>query len=310
MNNKFIKIMLYLGIFSVLILSLTGCDKKEDSKELEEKINAELSYLDIKLITMLNKINGISYENYIVKADKINTESKSGESSNGAQSSGSSEGSGGSSSGSSGSEEGGQENSSSAGNSQKDDKSSVKYSMEGNEILLQARTPDWNTVKAEIEKIYGSWSTIMLDLYKVNINNQDILNFNTDLDNATQNIKNENKIASIQSLAKLYSYISKYANLISKDGKMNAKYSTKSSILNAYSAIEQDNYNLVRAELANAEQSFMTIINNINSNTNNQSSINKSYILIKELQNVNQNMDKDIFYIKYKNLMQELNNIK
>ena len=302
--------MLYLGIFSVLILSLTGCDKKEDSKELEEKINAELSYLDIKLITMLNKINGISYENYIVKADKINTESKSGESSNGAQSSGSSEGSGGSSSGSSGSEEGGQENSSSAGNSQKDDKSSVKYSMEGNEILLQARTPDWNTVKAEIEKIYGSWSTIMLDLYKVNINNQDILNFNTDLDNATQNIKNENKIASIQSLAKLYSYISKYANLISKDGKMNAKYSTKSSILNAYSAIEQDNYNLVRAELANAEQSFMTIINNINSNTNNQSSINKSYILIKELQNVNQNMDKDIFYIKYKNLMQELNNIK
>ena len=54
----------------------------------------------------------------------------------------------------------------------------------------------------------------------------------------------------------------------------------------------------------------MPIINNINSNANNQSSINKSYILIKELQNTNQNSDKDIFYIKYKNLMQELNNIK
>lgn len=87
-------------------------------------------------------------------------------------------------------------------------------------------------------------------------------------------------------------------------------YATKSNILNAYSAIEQNNYNLVKTELANAEQSFMPIINNISSNTKNQTSINKSYILIKELQNINQNMDKDIFYIKYKNLMQELNNIE
>lgn len=54
----------------------------------------------------------------------------------------------------------------------------------------------------------------------------------------------------------------------------------------------------------------MPLINNISTASNNQASINKSYILIKELQNVNQNEDKDIFYIKYKNLMQELNNIK
>lgn len=124
------------------------------------------------------------------------------------------------------------------------------------------------------------------------------------------NIKNEDKAASLTSLAKLYSYIPKYSNSVFKNTKTNAIYGTKSNILNAYSAIEQDNYNLVKTELANAEQSFMQIINSISSDTNNQSSINKSYILIKELQNTNQNSDKDIFYIKYKNLMQELNNIK
>ena len=124
------------------------------------------------------------------------------------------------------------------------------------------------------------------------------------------NIKNEDKIASLASLAKLYSYIPKYSNTVSKNAKTNAVYGTKSNILNAYSAIEQNNYNVVKTELANAEQAFMPVINNISSNTNNQSSINKSYILIKELQNTNQNSDKDIFYIKYKNLMQELNNIK
>ena len=124
------------------------------------------------------------------------------------------------------------------------------------------------------------------------------------------NIKNEDKTASLISPAKLYAYIPKYSSISSKNTKVNAMYATKSNILNAYSAIEQNNYNLVKTELANAEQSFMPIINNISSNTKNQTSINKSYILIKELQNINQNMDKDIFYIKYKNLMQELNNIE
>lgn len=123
-------------------------------------------------------------------------------------------------------------------------------------------------------------------------------------------IKNEDKVATLTSLAKLYAYIPKYANNAIKDAKINSIYTTKSNILNAYSAIEQNNYNLVKTELTNAEKSFMPFINNISSNTNNQASINKSYILIKELQNINQNMDKDIFYIKYKNLMQELNNIE
>ena len=189
MKNKFIKIILYIGIFSILILSLTGCDKNDDSKELQEKIDAELSYLDTKIVAMLNKINGISYENYIVKADEINTKSQSEEDSGGSQSSSggaSSEEGGKSNSSSEGTSSG---NSSSGGSSDQSNKNSVKYSMEGNEILLQERTPDWNTVKAEVEKLYCSWSTVMLDLYKVNTNNQDILNFNTDLDTATRKYK-------------------------------------------------------------------------------------------------------------------------
>lgn len=123
-------------------------------------------------------------------------------------------------------------------------------------------------------------------------------------------IKNEDKVASLANLAKLYAYIPKYSSGSSKNTTINAIYATKSNILNAYSAIEQNNYSVVKAELANAEQAFMPLINNISSNTNNQANINKSYILIKELQGINQNEDKDIFYIKYKNLMQELNNIK
>lgn len=97
-------------------------------------------------------------------------------------------------------------------------------------------------MKSEIEKLYASWSTVVLDLYKVNVNNQDILSFNTDLDSTTQSIKSEDKVKTLTNLAKLYSYIPKYVSNVSNDVKTNNLYKTKSSILNAYVAIEKDDF--------------------------------------------------------------------
>lgn len=310
MIKKFSKIFIYLIICIIMMCSLTGCSKNNDNQVLEEKINTELAYLDTKLVDMLNKINGISFDNYIVTAKEITSQSKSsGDSSNAQQKGGTTGEEGGEESSSTESGTSSSQGDSSSGDSGQTSTNNVKYAMEGNEILLHDKTPDWDTVKSEIEKLYYSWSTVVLDLYKLNVNNQDILNFNTDLDAATQSIKNEDKAASLTNLAKLYAYIPKYANSISKDTKTKAVYSTKANILNAYALIEQNNFNQVKTELATAEQSFMPIINNITSNDSNQANINKAYILIKELQNINPDTDKDIFYIKYKNLMQELNNI-
>ena len=50
-----------------------SCFSENNGNEsIQEKIDSELAYLDTKLIEMLNKANGISLENYIVKAEKIN----------------------------------------------------------------------------------------------------------------------------------------------------------------------------------------------------------------------------------------------
>lgn len=324
MNKKIIKIVYSLVIFCILTISLTGCSKNEDDKTLKDKLNNEISYLDTKLIAMLNKANGISFENYIVNAEQISDQSTnsgtkasiSSKSQEGSNSSSGSEGGSDSSSSSAGGNSEGSGDSKTLGGSGNSSNSggqantqNVKYKMVGNEILLQDRTPDWNGTKADIEKLYASWSTIVLDLYKVNVNNQDILNFNADLDGATQAIKSEDKAKTLNSLSKLYSYIPKYASTASNNAKANNIYKTKSNILNAYAAIEQDNFIESKKQLADAEQSFMPIINDINSEKDNQASINKAYILIKELQHSNDNKDKDIFYIKYKNLLQELNNI-
>lgn len=308
MNKKVKKFFYYIIIFLVLIVSLTGCSKNSDSENLKSKVTEEISYLDSKLIAMLNQANGISLENYIVTAEEVSEESNSSQD----KSSSSNKSQEDSKDSSQDSDENSEQttNSSTSGSSSgQNNTNNVKYKMESNEILLQNRDPDWASIKSEIEKLYSSWSTIVLDLYKENVNNQDILNFKADLDVATQSIKNEDKVQTLNNLAKLYSYIPKYVSSISDDTKANSVYKTKESILNAYASIEQDNFTEVQKQLLEAEQSFLPILNNISSNQNNQTEINKIYVLIKEMQNSLDKKDKEIFYINYKNLIQQLNNI-
>lgn len=75
---KFEKFRKILIAFLVLILffSLTGCSKsKEDeNKDKKEKVNSEISYLDTKIITILNSLNNISFSNYKVVAENVKEE--------------------------------------------------------------------------------------------------------------------------------------------------------------------------------------------------------------------------------------------
>ena len=295
--NEMKKTIIPILIMTILAISLAGCGKKDEAETLNEKILSEIEYLDTSLISMLNDTIGISFESYIVKAEQVTEESS-------ATASKESETSSKEGTGATGGAE--QTGSSSEGNSQSST-NSMNYKMVGNEILLQEKNTDWKILKADAEKLYSAWSTITLDLYKLNVNSQNILNFNTDLDITTQAIKNEDKMQTLNSIVKLYSYIPIYSKELSKDEQRSNVYNTKFNTLSTCLQVEQGNLQEVKKELANAEQSFLPIINNMNSRNNNEVNINKAYILIKDLQQSTDNIDKDIFYIKYKNLIQELN---
>ena len=181
---KLKKGLILIVLCIILSISLTGCSTNQKGGVLKEKIASELTYLDTKLIELINATNGLSLENYIVKAEKIEEEGANTDTSG--KSSSTSEETAEESPGTS-SETGEESGSSSSGGQSNTE--NVNYRLEGNEILLQDRTPKWNDVKAEIEKMYADWSTIMLDLYEANVSSQDILNFNTDLDVATRQYK-------------------------------------------------------------------------------------------------------------------------
>lgn len=308
MRKELFKSLIILQIIGIItIFFLTGCGdtKANNSETLKSKVDSEMSFLDTQLIDMLNELNGISFVNYIVSAaeikdsDTTGANSKSESTSEGESKSGG-EGSSGSDSSNSSSEESGS----------KDNKTpALDYSMQANGILINKNKTDWNTLKYDIEQLYSSWATIILDLYKLNINNDNILAFSAELDLATKAVKEENKKDSLTRIAKLYSYLPKYLEAYSNDSTKVNVLKTKSSLLNAYAIIGDNRLDDVKKELTNAEQAYMPIINNIET-SNVQYNINKAYILIKEIQNSLNENDSDIFYIKYKNLMEELNIIQ
>ena len=176
-------------------------------------------------------------------------------------------------------------------------------------MLTNNKEVDWDTIKSDIEIFYASWPVIVIDLYKLNVNKDDILNFNRILDNTIIFIKNEDKVNSALALATLYSYIPKYIENYSNDNLNINLSKTKSCIVNSYAFIEQDNWDEVGKQLSDAENYFSKILNETENNQKTYN-INKSYVLFKELQNSLTNKDKDLFYIKYKNVMEELNIIK
>ena len=84
-------------------------------------------------------------------------------------------------------------------------------------------------------------------------------------------------------------------------------YKVKSNLFNAYSIIEQNNPNEVKKYLQSSEEAMVSMMNNIqNQKTYN---LNKAYILLKDLQTTVDKNDTNIFYLKYKNLSEELNSL-
>ena len=102
-------------------------------------------------------------------------------------------------------QQGGQQSGASSSNSQNENQSSntsndsetkqqKEYSLKRNAILTNNEEINWDDIKNKIEIVYSSIPTITLDLYKYNINQDDILNFNKEFDNLTVIIKQIIKI--------------------------------------------------------------------------------------------------------------------
>lgn len=297
---------LYIILVFILIFILTGCsnqNNQDTNEKLKAKVKEEISYLDNTIISTLNIINNLSYDNYKVSSKNIQSnQSEDNEQQNqsSAQDTQASE---------SLSQEGGKTQSSSQNSGNSSQTQSI-MTMEKNGVLTsRGKDTDWNLLKGILESLYSSWSTIALDMNGLSISSEDILSFNTFLNDATKSAKDENKKETMNNLLKLYALLPKYSANTTDDIFTNL-LDTKVQVLNAYVLTEDQNWDEINKRLDNALTEYGSIINNVEINSKNSVGVSQTYILLKELQRSTETKDIDIFYINYKNFMQEIQGLE
>lgn len=275
MKKVLVSIMLF-----ILIFSLTGCKEKSSEGDiLKSKVTEELKVMESKILDMLNNCNNISMRNYKVVSEKVENRNQEPDKS---QSESSSE-------------------QSSEGESSESAQSEEQKSV-SDTILSGSRDTNWNDIKNCIEILNEIWATAIEDLYKCDVNKEDILKFSENINSTIIGIKNSDKANTVQSLINLYSYIPKFANNVYQEDEEKNKINAKYHILNAYTKIETEEWEEINKELNEAEKYVTNVINNIYQGDEN---IKKLYVNLKEFQNSIKNHDKDVLYIKYKILIED-----
>lgn len=298
--------IILIAVVIVLSLTLYTNATKNDNKTQEEKIYSEVQYLETKLENLLNSMNNIETRNYKVSVDETNEAAgkKSQE-----ETSSEMEKNNSSSEDKTKSSQNDSDSGESTNNSDKE-KSSEKFELK-TEGVLTTTTNDinWDNIKEEIEILYMSLPTITVDLYKTDLNKEDVLNFNKEFDNLTINVKNQKKEETLAELSKLYEYMPKFVQNTTSEETDKVLSETKTNIFKAYSKLDSDDWNGILKDIKAANDSYSKFLTNTNIDESKQYSISKGYIMINELQNAINLKDKSVFLIKYKNLIEEFNSI-
>lgn len=288
------RIVIFLLV--LVLICLTGCNNEPTNDDIKLKVEEELNYLDSKIVSIMNKLNNITLENYTITSEEISLGEENG--SSGEKSTQGSE-----------SETQEKESSSQSKQSTEQEKSNITITqMEAKTVLeTDENNVDWKQIKNEIEIINEAWSAIIIDLSNFNVESSDILDFSSILNKCIISIKDENKLDSLKNTANLYSVIPKFEKQILNDNSIQNIKQVKSYIINAYAFAEEENWTEIEKNILEAENVFKNLTNDIEYIKNREYKVNKAYILLKELQNSLEYKDKKVFYIKYKNLLENIN---
>lgn len=150
-------------------------------------------------------------------------------------------------------------------------------------------------------------------------NKEDITNFNKEYDNLTKAVKDEDKKETLKELSAVYDFLPKFVEKCSKQKKDKVVIKTKNYIFKAYSVLDDEQWEDINNNVNLAQQEFIKIATDIINKENDKKyesnqdgskyNINKAYIMISELKNTINLKDKEVFLIKYKNLLEELENV-
>ncbi len=329
-----------LGIIGIILLitlisiKISSVNAKTSEKNIKDKIKDEIAYLDSNLIEIMNKLNNIEVIKYKIYTKEINDSSSQEDSSNqggsssqdssssqnqssnqgsSSQQSNSSNQNSSNNQGSSSSENNSSSQSSELGENSSSNANETKNSQVVSSLIPNATLEqnndnvDWTEISFLLENIYSTMPTIKLDLQKQGISEDLISSFSVSIDGAIQSIKNKDKTNALVNLFNSYINLPKYIESIGGDEYTINLYNTKANILNALVLASVGNkWDNILTNIQNAKSNFALIVSSDNGDENRKNQLQKTQILIDDLERMAKINDKEIFFIGYKNVMQDL----
>ncbi len=315
-NIKRIAYIVVIVILLILSLTIYTNASKNDESDQKNKTFSQIKYMEGKIANLLNTMNNIEARNYSVVTSEMSKATTQKSNSENSSSSGSSQGgqgggksSSGSSSQGSGSEEPGGSNDSSEGTGEGEDKKEKKFELEASGVLTNTQDINWDIIKSEVENLYTSLPAITMDLYQFNINQEDILGFNSQYDKLTSVVKEEKKQEALNEMVKVYEYFPKFLRGSGQDTFYTTLVETKVNVFKGYSKLDTGNWQEISNDIKNAIDTYSKLLTNTEIEARKQYNVSKTYIMLNELQNASNLKDIAVFLIKYKNLLEEMNNI-
>ena len=304
----FIFLIIVIIVLSVFLYFNISRGNNQNSKE---KSLAEVEYVETKLVTLFNELNNIESRNYTVSVKEIESPSKeeNSESSSSNSKESTEQQSQGQEQNQGQQDQGGKTNDSDSQGGQ-EEKTTQEFEMKETGILTKTEDIDWEHVKTEVENLYTSIPTITLDLYQMQIPRENILAFNQEFDKLTISVKEENKENTLLELSNIYNYIPTFVDNVSDSDVYKVVIKTKNNLFKAYSKLDSKNWNEISNDVKTTIDTYASLLSNTNVEREKQESVNKVYIMLNELQNAVNVQDTSVFLIKYKNILEEMNNLE
>lgn len=167
---------------------------------------------------------------------------------------------------------------------------------------------DWQELQKQSKMLHSYWNSAILDFNYLNLDKSYLTDFGKELDNLSVSINNKDKQNTVNKLLSLYNKLLFYSETLN-DFYYNTILTIKYNLINAYGVVEPENWTLTHEYILKASENVSNLVNSIENDKYNQYNINQAYIAIKELENLINVKDLELFYFKYNIAMEKMQNI-
>lgn len=165
---------------------------------------------------------------------------------------------------------------------------------------------DWNGMYKESRKITESWSSVVLDLSKLNISKEQINGLGQDLSNIIISISSENLLDVFNYLYSAYSRLPEIKKLYSENDIEIRKLEFKKLVVLAYKQAEEGNFESSKNEIKNASDKYSDMMNDVNYSKENSYNLNKIFVEIEELKSAIDLENLPLIRIRFVNFIEEI----